>query len=265
MTTPASKRMQIRITVMLGNTETNRTALEILSLLAAESPGEILGLFMEDIELLSLADLPVAREYCRLTHVERQLNSADLQRQLRIQARSSQQALAAIAERIGFKWSFQTVRGSLANLLQTAVAEMDVMLLGAARRTLPLTGQVPSAGQPRPASQPVSLIYDGSEAAQRALTVALRIAQTSGRSLKIFLIATQADEFSSLREQFTTLDTPLALHFIELVNPDIGDILAAVRRERTCTLVLGMNERFISPESVELLRNRLSCPAILVK
>ena len=107
MTTP-DKQLQFRITVMLGSTDADRSALDMLGLLAAETPAEILGLFMEDIELLSLADLPVAREYCRLTHVERQLNSADLQRQLRIQARSAQQALAAIAERIGFSWSFQT-------------------------------------------------------------------------------------------------------------------------------------------------------------
>jgi hypothetical protein len=38
-----------------------------------------------------------------------------------------------------------------------------------------------------------------------------------------------------------------------------------VRSERTGTLVLGINERLISPESVELLRQRLSCPAVLVK
>ena len=125
-------------------------ALEMLRLLTAETPSEILGLFMEDTELLSLADLPVAREYCCLTQVERQLNSADLQRQLRIQARSAQQALAAIAERIGFSWSFQTVRGSLASLLENAAEDMDLMLLGAARRSLPIPGHFASMTLTRP-------------------------------------------------------------------------------------------------------------------
>ena len=59
MTAPG-KHLQFRITVMLSNTDADRAALDMLGLLAAETPAEILGLFMEDIELLSLADLPVA-------------------------------------------------------------------------------------------------------------------------------------------------------------------------------------------------------------
>jgi len=259
------KRLQVRITVMFGNTDADRSALEMLGLLTAETPSEILGLFMEDSELLSLADLPVAREYCCLTQVERQLNSADLQRQLRIQARSAQQALAAIAERIGFSWSFQTVRGSLAGLLESAAQDMDLLLLAAARRSLPVPGHFASKTLIRPSRQPVSVIFDGSAVAQRALAVALRIVRAGEQSLNVFLVATNAADFSSLRTQSTALAGPVALAFHELVNPGFGDILEAVRRERAGTLVLGMGERLISPESVGLLRNRLSCPAVLVK
>jgi nucleotide-binding universal stress UspA family protein len=263
MTDPG-KRLQVRITVMFGNTDADRSALEMLGLLTAETPSEILGLFMEDSELLSLADLPVAREYCCLTQVERQLDSADLQRQLRIQARSAQQTLAATAERIGFSWSFQTVRGSLANLLQNAAQEMDIMLLGAARRSLPLPGHFASTTLTRPTRQPLSVIFDGSAAAQRALALALRIARAGVPSLNVFLVVANADDFTSLRAQATELAGAVALRFHELVNPEFGDILATVRSERTGTLVLGINERLISPESVELLRKRLSCPAVLV-
>ena len=263
--TDSGEHLHIRITVMLGSTDADRAALEMLDLLTAETPAEILGLFMEDIELLSLADLPVVREYCCLTHVERQLNAADLQRQLRIQARSAEQALAAIAGRIGFSWSFQTVRGSLASLLQNAAEDMDLILLAAARRTLPLPGHFALTSPPSPSRQPVTVIFDGSEVAQRALAVAIRIARAGVQSLTVFLVAASADDFTSLREQTTALAGPVALRFHELVDPDIGQILAAVRSERAGTLVLGMNKPLISPESVELLRKRLSCPAVLVK
>jgi len=259
------KRLQVRITVMLGNTDADRRALEMLGQLTAETPAEILGLFMENMDLLTFADLPVAREYCCLTHVERQLNPADLQRQLRIQARSAERALAAVAQRTGFNWSFQTVRGSLASLLQDVVKEMDLMLLGAARRTLPVPGHVPATTLARPSSQPVSVIYDGSEASRRAFTVALRLARACQQALDVFLMAANNDDLASLREQTQQLAGPFALRFHELVNPAFEDILAAVRSQRAGTLVLGINERLISPESVELLRDRLRCPAVLVK
>ena len=263
--TARGKHRQFRITVMLGNTGADRRTLDMLGLLAAETPAKILGLFIEDIELLGLADLPVVREYCRLTQVERQLNSADLQRQLRIQARSARQALAAIAGRMGFSWSFRTVRGSLSSLLPHAAQDMDVMLLGAERRTLPFASHFWPTTRPHLLDQPVSIIFDGSQAAQRALAVALRIARSGVQSLNVFLMAANADELTSLRAQATESSGLLALRLHERVAPDLGEILAAVRSERTGILVLGMNEQLISPESVDLLRKRLGCPAVLVK
>jgi nucleotide-binding universal stress UspA family protein len=264
MSRPA-KPLQARITIMLGNSDADRSALEMLSVLTAETPAEIIGLFMEDVDLLALAELQVAREYCCLTHVDRQLNSADLQRQLRIQARSAQQALAAIAQRTGFTWSFQTVRGSLASLLQEALKEMDLMLLGARRRSLSLGGHFAPTTWTRASKQPVALIYDGTEASERALSVALRIARAGQHALSVFLVAVSADDFAPLRERCTESAGPLALRFQELVNPALSDILAAVSAERAGTLVVGINEGLISPNSVGLLRDYLNCPAILVK
>ena len=50
--TARGKHRQFRITVMLGNTGADRRTLDMLGLLAAETPAKILGLFIEDIELL---------------------------------------------------------------------------------------------------------------------------------------------------------------------------------------------------------------------
>ena len=125
--------------------------------------------------------------------------------------------------------------------------------------------QLNNAYERGPSGQPVTVIFDGSEVAQRALAVAIRIARAGVQSLTVFLVAASADDFTSLREQTTALAGPVALRFHELVDPDIGQILAAVRSESAGTLVLGMNKPLISPESVELLRKRLSCPAVLVK
>ena len=129
--------------VMLGSIESDQAALEALSLLAGRTPAEILGMFVEDIELLMLAELPIAREYCLLTHVERRLQPPDIERLFRVQARAAQQALADIADRLGSTLSFRTVRGVTTTLLREALAETDLMLFGAVRGALRLPGGNP--------------------------------------------------------------------------------------------------------------------------
>ena len=83
-----------RVTVMLGNNLTDRETLAVLELLQPESPPEVQGLYIEDSELLSLAEVPVVREYCRLTQAGRRLQVEDLERQFRTQARMAERALA---------------------------------------------------------------------------------------------------------------------------------------------------------------------------
>ena len=130
---------RIRVTVMLGNSLTDRDTLAVLELLQPESPAEILGLFIEDSELLSLADIPVVREYCLLTQVERRLQAGELERQFRAQARIAEQALARAASPRGYPWSFRSLRGDPVVLLREMLAEVDLMLLGAAAGMTPAT------------------------------------------------------------------------------------------------------------------------------
>lgn len=261
----SADKLRNRITVMLGSSHADRTTLEILDLLTTETPAEVLGLFREDTELLALAELPVVREYCQLTHAERRLEAADLERRLRIQARSAEQALAGIAGRSGLEWSFRTVRGSLAGLLADAIQEMDLLLLSAARSTRPLAGRPAAATLPGPHTRPVAVTFDGSEATRRALAVASRMAGAGKQPLTILLLATDPDALVRLRTQALELTGPTPAEFRELVNPGLEDILTAVRNRRAGVVVLGLSPLLAPPASLETLCSRLRCPAVLVR
>lgn len=256
-----AENMRMRITVMLGCSDADRTTLEILSLLTAETPAEILGLFLEDPELLALTELPVAREYCQLTHVERRLEPADLERRLRIQARTAEQALAGIAGRSGLDWSFRTVRGSLASLLADVSREMDLLLLSAAHG-IRLVSARPAL--PRPQQRPVTVIFDGSEAAQRALAVARRMASAGKQPLTLLLVAADPGGLQTLHAQAAALTGPAPADYRELASAEPEALLAAAHEARAGVLVVGMSE-LLSPASIEILRSRLRCPAVLVR
>lgn len=257
---------RLRITVLLAATGRDDSALELLKLLASDTPAEILGLFVEDINLLNLAELPVAREYCRLTHTERRLESIDLERQFRIQARAAERALGTIAGSAGYTWRFRTVRGVLDTLLTEALEEMDLMLLTATRQTpRPLQGNPSPTGIAHRARHPIAVIYNGSEAAQHALGLARRMTRMSGQRLSVLLVAEDLREAEALHQQASTLleSTPAVFH--EYIQTDAGELLQAVRSQQASTLILASDAPVLLQDGIEMLLEKLSCPAVLIK
>jgi len=73
---------------------------------------ELLGLFIEDVELLRFASLPFAREIGGASAQARQVDVAALEKQLRAQARALEQALAAILGPGPSGWSLRVARSS---------------------------------------------------------------------------------------------------------------------------------------------------------
>lgn len=251
--------------VMLGSIESGRATLEALSALAGKNPVDIFGMFVEDIELLMLAELPIAREYCLLTHVERRLQTPDIERQFRVQARAAQQALAEIADRLGSTLSFRTARGAITALLREALAETDLMLFGAVRGTLRMPGEPALAYTRRPSRQPIAVVFDGSDPAQRALQVALQIAQDEALPLAVILMAGNPDHLSMLNDQLTRLAGTRSLRLVEMVNPAWQDVLAHIRSQHSAMLVVAITAKLLQEENLGRLRNELNCPVVLVK
>jgi nucleotide-binding universal stress UspA family protein len=259
-----TKHPPARIAVMLVNLESDRATLETLSLLAGESPAEIHGLFVEDIELLSLAGLPLAREYCRLTHVERVVQAPELERQFRIQARAAEQALTALASRCGLHCSFRTVRGEPATLLRETLEAMDLMLLGATRNTLSVADYRAAAPRGRSIKRPVTVVFDGSETAQRALGVGAQLARTGAGTLTVLLVAESSAALDTLRAQVAKRLGPQPAAFREALKPDMSELIRQVQSSRAGCLVIGWNEDLLIPDNIERLRRQPGCPVVLV-
>ena len=252
---------RIRVTVMLGNSLTDRDTLAVLELLQPESPAEILGLFIEDSELLSLADIPVVREYCRLTQVERRLQTGELERQFRAQARIAEQALARAASPRGYPWSFRSLRGDPVVLLRQVLAEVDLMLLGATAGMTRLAGRRADA----PARRPVMAVFDQAEPATRALGVAMKMADAGGTGLVVVLAASRPDELPALRERAAGLVGERSVDYLEVISHSTTELLSRLRRQVADQLVIGIPDDQLDDETIALLRRRSTCPAILVR
>jgi hypothetical protein len=92
-----------------------------LARLAGEMRAELLGLFIEDVELLRFASLPFAVEVGFPSAARRTLDVAAVERALRDQAAALRRALAAsLGERA---WSLRVARGAPADAVAAALAE----------------------------------------------------------------------------------------------------------------------------------------------
>lgn len=94
---------------------------QAIARLAKDMQAELLGLFIEDAELLRFAALPFAAEVGYPSAARRTLDPAAVERALRNQAASVRQALAASLGT--HDWSFRVARASPSQAVAAALAE----------------------------------------------------------------------------------------------------------------------------------------------
>jgi hypothetical protein len=125
--------------IVLGlDAGTPRRVLEAAAALAARTGAELVGLFVEDIELLQFAALPFAHEIGGASAARRSLDVASVERSLRALAAEAERMLAGTAGRCDVRWSFRVARGVLVDVLLAAAdlpaiapgEEIRLLLLG---------------------------------------------------------------------------------------------------------------------------------------
>lgn len=118
----APRAQEVRIRRIIACFAPGRAlAPEAIARLARETQAELLGLFIEDLELLRFAALPFAAEVGYPSAARRALDLAAVERALQRQAASLRQALAASLG--GHEWSFRVARASPAQAVAAALAE----------------------------------------------------------------------------------------------------------------------------------------------
>jgi hypothetical protein len=108
-----------RIVVGLG-AATRQRELEAAASLAGRIDAELVGLFVEDAQLLRFAALPFAREIGFASAQRRRLEVPVLERAMRAHAADAERALAGTAAGTALRWSFRVARGVVAVELVSA-------------------------------------------------------------------------------------------------------------------------------------------------
>ena len=269
-----------RILVAVDASRHSLAALEAAAELAAILEAELLGLFVEDANLLRLAGLPVAREVRYPFVTPARMDRTRMERALRAQATQARQALAAASERRHVEWSFRVVRGEVTPEVLSAALEADLLTLGKASR--PLTQRARMGSTARAAAEeapccvlmlqhdveiqpPVLAAYDGTPTARKALTMAAHLARRQEGALTVLILADTADEAQRLRvEAADTLGRQRPpVHYRRLAGANSTALAREVWSEGGGVLVL--SGTILAQEALDKLLDTVNCPVLLVR
>jgi nucleotide-binding universal stress UspA family protein len=189
-----------RILVALDASPQSVAALRAAAELAALLEAELEGLFVEDINLLHLCGLPFGREVGSYTASVRQLNDRAMERNLRALAIAIREAMEREAAQLPVRWTFQVRRGAVVAELLAASQSAAMLSLGRAgrrrRRTLGSVAEsvvrqcsrpVLILGEEGGLTRPLSVLYTGSEAADRALRLAIDLEVRNPGGLRVWV------------------------------------------------------------------------------
>jgi nucleotide-binding universal stress UspA family protein len=268
-----------RILVAIDASTDSLAALGAVTQLAAELGAELIGLFIEDINLIHIARLPYAQEVGYPMASTRQVSSSRMERQLRAQAAKARQELAREADKGNVAWSFRVARGPVSGELLAAAIDADLLVLGRISRSLIQTARLGSTARtaiaqaPGPVllmgprvdlKRPVLLIYDGSDVAQRALAVASYLAQVSGR-LRVLIFA-ESDERAREYEHdinHELAEQPLSISYRRIYQLEPGNLAYVLGLSSVDLLVLGSNAR-LPTSTIQFLLEELDHPVLIV-
>jgi nucleotide-binding universal stress UspA family protein len=178
-----------------------------------------------------------------------------MESKLRAHSEGARTALAKAAERKRVPWSFRTARGHVASEILAALAEADLLAMATLghpfRRYFRFGSAAPErvetelpvlllAARGAPFKGHLVVLYDGSPAAKRRISIAAELARAGANRITILIAA--ADRQSAERMQHG-LESFLAgcgaeIHFRSFDSKDEAALIRAVKAEREGVLLL---------------------------
>lgn len=251
-----------RIVVTLDASACGRAALETAAELAAQMQAELWGLFVEDVALLRLANLPLASEVALPCAVPRPLEPVRLQHALRLHAERVRQAVAEAAGRRQLRWSFQVLQGDVVRTSRTLAEQAELLILGWAE----MVASGMSAGATRAATGSILVIDEGPPAGDRVLRAAAALAQLLGSELLVLHPEGSGEADAARHRQRAGLLAAGGIRFAlqPLAKLAAKAIVAAAERLRSRLVLLVLGSELLSESEVDILVKQLECPLVLV-
>ena len=248
--------------------------LELATALAADVGADLEVVFVEDADLLRLADLPVTREIDRISGRSRELDSRRMLRALHCEARRLRQELARIGRAGSVRSTLRVVRGHYLTEALAVSARVELTFVHSTRHPLPgehlpsARGRSLAAGEapgrtPRVAGRkPLWTLFDGSPASHRA--VAARLADILACQLVVVLPVSSVDEIESRKRQVQIAAHKVTLRYLVVADDRLSRLRRAPAANTGSLLVLARQSPDLEDSAARNYLESLTVPVVLV-
>jgi len=240
---PGLRRILLALDAACADAET----LDAVARMAAALEAELVGVFVEDQDLLAAAGLPTTWSWPRSGAGRCPLNPKIMERALRVTATRAGAALASVAARRQVRSSFRVVSGEASDTVFAEASEGDLLALAPGGRALRRRGievfrhavrdeaccsllLIHRDGRMR---RPVVALYDGSA---RVLDLALRLAEGFGLPLTILAVGKTAKaaekQVKSALGRLAGRETAIRVRVKPFVAAeDVGGLIGSIQAE----------------------------------
>ena len=187
-----------RIVVALDASHASRAVLGAAAALAARFRAELVGLFIEDVNLLHMGALPFTR-VAGAGPLSSEVDRAMLERALRRAAAETRATLARLVAGAPVRWSFTVVRGRLAREIIAATGPDDLLIVeetALGRAVRPAVARTAASvlclRADREGAPEVLVGWRAGEEGRRSLGAAAGLALATDRALTVLLPAEAA-------------------------------------------------------------------------
>ncbi len=257
-------RMVERVLVAINSPLRSDDALAAAVELASSFQAPLMALFVEDVNLARLSELPFAKELDRSSGVIRPLNPQSLDRALEAEARKLRKWLQDESKRRRISVSMQVVRGHCVGIAEQMARSRDIVFVDYAVRryfgNIATGSFLPGQDASRLWDKPVWVLYDGTKRTRRALALASSLGQTYG--LDVVILAGEEADDNDIEEQKSKMPSNRKWECQVLRLSDQKSVIAAVRNRGCAALVLP--REYEHKHDFGLIGSVMRCPRILV-
>lgn len=268
-----------RIVVAAESSAHGRTAVTAAVALAHRLEAELEGLFIQDVNLMRLAGLPVAR-LVRIRGGKPEGGAAsEIATELDAESRQIRRALESEAARAGVKASFRVTQGRLDAEFVSAGGLGDLLIVshagrGAGPAPAVLAAMAGSArsvlvlrDKPLAAIRHALVLYDGSPGGDKALLGAMLLVGESAEGLTVALRAANPEAARRLRRRVETQARHhgAQVRFRTVAAPSLNELCRLAGAIKADLTVIAADDALLADNGNRKLLEDMACPVLLVR